>query len=47
MLGEMAERGDAINTVVLMTRLKERGSSVELATIAALTDKVPLRSDLI
>jgi AAA domain/DnaB-like helicase N terminal domain len=45
-LGAMAEASDSINPVVLMTRLAERRSNVEPATIAALTDDAPIRADL-
>lgn len=40
-LSDMAERKDSINPVVLATRLAERGSKVEPATIAGLYDGVP------
>jgi replicative DNA helicase len=45
-LCDMAEQRDSNNPVVLMTRLAERGSKVEPATIAMLTDGAPIRSDL-
>jgi replicative DNA helicase len=45
-LCEMAERGDSINPLMLWTRLKERNSMVDGATVAMLTDDAPIRSDL-
>src|SRR5215475_12332190 len=45
-LCDMADRGDSINPVMLWTRLKERNSMVEGATVAMLTDDAPIRSDL-
>jgi AAA domain/DnaB-like helicase N terminal domain len=45
-LCEMADRGDSINPLMLWTRLKERNSTVEGATVAMLTDDAPIRSDL-
>jgi len=45
-LCEMADRGDSINPVMLWTRLRERNSTVEGATVAMLTDDAPIRSDL-
>src|SRR5262245_63925 len=45
-LCEMADRGDSIHPVMLQTRLKERNSTVEGATVAMLTDDAPIRSDL-
>jgi hypothetical protein len=45
-LCEMAEKGEAINPLMLWTRLRERNSSVDGATVAMLTDDAPIRSDL-
>jgi hypothetical protein len=45
-LCEMAEKGEAINPLMLWTRLKERNSIVDGATVAMLTDDAPIRSDL-
>src|SRR5215813_8527252 len=45
-LCEMAERGDSINPVMLITRLREHNSTVEGATVAMLLDDAPIRSDL-
>jgi len=40
-LCDMAERGDSINPVVLLTRLRERGSHVDHVTVSAIIDGVP------
>src|SRR5262245_47425239 len=45
-LGDMTEHGGSINPVMLACRLTERGSKVDAATIASLTDDAPIRSDL-
>src|SRR5262245_42075391 len=40
-MGDMAQGGDSINPVMLRCRLTERGSKVDAATIAGLTDGAP------
>src|SRR5262245_9320731 len=42
----MVDRGDPINPTILLMRLRVKGSNVGPAEIAALTDGVPLQSDL-